>query len=258
MKGSPITAQRRPLASNERLCFIHLEKTGGTTVHHLLRANYGPVLLFPVGLERYLWPNHYRNPHTFNLWLRGCENAERRARANSAIARFRAVGGHSFFGIHADFYYTFRYITVLRDPERRVVSQFHHDTHPPLWTRLRHSAYFRQWHGLSLEAWAGRRLERGHGVNLMVRRMAGRDSPPEERLTRAQSNLQRIEFVLFTETLAEGLAELANALDWRNHHVRTQRVGRYERRALTAQEQAAVAPLIDQDVKLFRSVKGSR
>ena len=241
-----------PLAANERLCFIHIEKSGGTTVHHLLRANHGAVLLFPISLEKHLWPKHYRSAHAFHLWLRDGK-ADRRTKANAAMARFNVIGGHCFYGIHTDFDYSIRYLTVLRNPEDRIVSQYHHDTSPAPWTRVRRRSYFQEWCGLSLEEWAERRSERRRGINLMVRRLAGRDCPAGERLARAQANLQQIEFVLFTDTLTESLRELATTLDWQHRFVRTRRIGRYERRMLSARERAAIVPLIDQDLELFNS-----
>src|SRR4051812_30440612 len=98
--------------------FLHVPKASGTTLIKLLHRWYPREEIYEVGTR----------PRAEHL-------AELRARPG-----VRLVLGHAAFGLHEAMSEPARYITVLREPVARVISQFHYTSRTPqhpLYARIR-------------------------------------------------------------------------------------------------------------------------
>jgi hypothetical protein len=91
------------------LVFIHIPKTAGTTLGKLLRLHYGDA---------------FGRVNTSGAW--SAEELRDRVRAASAKPGVRVLQGHIPFGMQAVLPDDAQYVTVLRDPVERVLSQYHH------------------------------------------------------------------------------------------------------------------------------------
>jgi hypothetical protein len=95
------------------LAFIHIEKSAGTTFIHLLRKNY---FLSYMDVR----PLHPKSGRIFNSG-----DLAAYLRINPML---RCFGGHAvvpYSGLE-DAFPNIRYITILRDPAKRYISQFTH------------------------------------------------------------------------------------------------------------------------------------
>ena len=96
-------------------CFVHIEKTAGTTVHQLLKENYPSyIAIHPV----------YLTGKAREQYLLRSEQLEALVRLRSA----QGVGGHpvrSTLGYHESDSVNPIYFTFLRDPLLRYISMYH-------------------------------------------------------------------------------------------------------------------------------------
>jgi hypothetical protein len=92
-----------------QVLFLHIPKTAGTAFRTMVRKS-----LF--GSERLLiYPEPPGIPPEMVCML-----------PESQLKQFRIIYGHFFFGLHEQLPDTCRYITVLRDPVRRLISHYFH------------------------------------------------------------------------------------------------------------------------------------
>ena len=181
---------------SDRLICLHIPKTAGVSFRKLLERQYVGVPTFLRGA-----------PHFLELL----------AMSRAQREPYRVVGGHFRFGLHLLFDSPSRYITFVRDPVERVISNF---------------AYVRwqsghPWHarvlaaGLSLEQWV--RLGRaGAADNIQVRWLALRsdDEVPFGETTRQMLDdakrvlSERIEFLGITERYEESIRWIGEKLHW--------------------------------------------
>lgn len=89
------------------LTFIHIPKTGGTSLTQAIRAKYPRLLTLST-------------PEQFGAF-----------RANPSLASVDAIAGHSIFGIHRHVSTQIEYMTVLRDPIDRIVSDYYYAKRTP-------------------------------------------------------------------------------------------------------------------------------
>jgi len=101
------------------LCFVHIERAGGTTLHHLLRSNsLSAVTLTPW----YYWPNEAHAVF---------EAAEARAFFR-LVPGVRVFGGHTtrtWLGYEQALGRPLRYLTFLREPRARYLSHYRYQKH---------------------------------------------------------------------------------------------------------------------------------
>lgn len=93
------------IAGQETLIFLHIPKAGGSTLRQLLHKQYPAESIYKIESDI--------NGDILRL---GELNPER-------LQQIRLVTGHMAFGLHQHFERA-RYITLLRDPLKRVVSEY--------------------------------------------------------------------------------------------------------------------------------------
>lgn len=104
----------RPI-EDRTLLFMHIAKTGGTSVRRVLADAYAKD-------ERIF----VYDPAD----LRGAVSSEQfKGLPEDRRMRLRLVMGHFQYGIHRDLGRPFRYMTILRDPVERIVSLYYHYRH---------------------------------------------------------------------------------------------------------------------------------
>ena len=98
----------RPVAEDQRgtvLLFLHIPRTGGSTLLRLLDRQYGGEAV---------------------LKAHDAVSADVVARLHAERpARTRVIAGHFYYGVHSRLAASCRYMTFLRDPVERVVSHYH-------------------------------------------------------------------------------------------------------------------------------------
>jgi hypothetical protein len=99
------------------LIFLHIPKTGGTTLNYILEQHYSREESFATFPSRL-------HPNGSIEGFKSLPDAEK--------TRIKVLYGHMGFGLHDYFARPAVYVTVLRDPIERVLSQFYHDQREPL------------------------------------------------------------------------------------------------------------------------------
>jgi hypothetical protein len=184
--------------------FLHIPKTAGTTLRTVVEAQFGhdTVLTYYNQPSRQLLDN-------LPYLLRD----ERRS--------FRALIGHYPFGVHDGLPRPGRYITFMRDPARRVISDYHERC-----GRLPEEMSNGSGGLMTLEE----ALERhpSHYDNIQTRYLTGvwGRALDESDLDNALANLDaHFEFAGTVERFDEGLAALGKTLGWTDLSYERQNVG---------------------------------
>ncbi|MEM9384679.1 MAG: hypothetical protein AAGA68_06440 [Pseudomonadota bacterium] len=169
--------QDRAVPKDALVAFVHIEKAAGTTLLYLLRRNY---------LGRYLDVRPYAERTPSGIFM--AEDLRVALRVNPFI---RAIGGHAvapFSDLASQASRPVRYITLLRDPVARYLSQF------------------RYWNRVMAKDWSFERfLDHEPSFDLQTRKLCGnRDS-------NAALDALRGEFALIgtVESLDEFLVQFA-------------------------------------------------
>ncbi len=187
-----------------RLVLLHLQKTGGTTLHRQFAAGFPAAAICPERFDRL---------HKFG----------------PGLGEFAYYSGHFNFDALDYIPGPKRVVTVLREPRERLVSLYMFWTrHSDAWVAANPGAapaLARQCPDFTSFLTSAERLLRDGTQNEMARRLAGwcdvgapgeytyRGEPmaPEAVLARAEANLRRIDFVGVTEVLDGLYARVAVA-----------------------------------------------
>ena len=97
------------------LIFLHIPKTAGTTLNRIIEWQYDPRRIFTV------------DPHQIRATVKRLRTLPEERRRN-----LQAVRGHFIYGVHDCLPQGGTYITILRDPVKRVLSSFQFIQRRPL------------------------------------------------------------------------------------------------------------------------------
>ncbi len=172
---------RKPEEDDRGFIFLHIPKTGGTTLNGLLQSNYPGVRIRLM---------HSRLDEENFLSLPETEKKE-----------YRILSGHFPYGLHRDLpFRSWRYLTLLRDPADRIASFYFHILRSP-------SDYLyklTQEPGLSLEAFAQSRFSRELD-NFQVRMLS--DTMDKAFGTVTEADLEKASRILSEQMSAFGVLE---------------------------------------------------
>jgi hypothetical protein len=98
--------------------FVHVPKTGGTTLTGIARRLFGRERVF----EAYRTIGSLVNGAAVERAVEEIEKAEGRV----TLPRFRFITGHAPFGMHRRLTHPSVYVSLVRNPIERCVSYYHH------------------------------------------------------------------------------------------------------------------------------------
>ncbi len=174
------------------LVFLHIPRTGGTTLSSSLVRSYRPdetlrldILDKALDTELERIPSHMR-------------------------AEARLIHGHMPFGVHAYMDRRCEYVTVLRNPLERVVSVYTLITQAP--GHVLHERVVGA--GITLEAYVESGMDEGQTANSQTRQLSGRQfgTLDDAALEEAKRNLEGFLVVGLTERFEETFVLLRRAV----------------------------------------------
>lgn len=93
---------RNSMSEKEVLIFMHIPKTGGTTLRRIIDKQYKPNEIYRT----------YKNVV--------------KPQGKMTDQNIRCIQGHDYFGIHKQINKPYKYVTMLRDPVERVISNYYY------------------------------------------------------------------------------------------------------------------------------------
>jgi hypothetical protein len=186
------------LHPDETLCFIHIPKTGGLTMRSILDRHFAFAEICPADS----WP-----------MLRGLSKEQ--------LSRYRLVRGHFAFNIDARLLSKPVYMTLLRDPIERTLSQYDYVRRDPSNGRLHEIVRDK-----TLEDYLDDEFLREETIrDIQTRFVAPAAQVPDDvevvaplshlGIAQAKINLQQCAFVGVTERMKDSLRLLAHTFGWR-------------------------------------------
>jgi Galactose-3-O-sulfotransferase len=198
--SSALKDGREPVSSPRRLIYLHVPKTGGTTLRGVIERQYGLEAVFKVdGYDLVASIQRYRNL------------------SENARAEIKAFVGHMPFGWHDILDESAVYVTLLRHPVGRIVSHYRYVLRTPE-AALHEDTRSRQ---LSLEEYVqaspGASIFNNGQTRLLAGPLLRQDEPvTEETLELAKGNIEeRFLLVGVTERFDESLLMMRRELRWR-------------------------------------------
>ena len=226
--------------ADRAIIFLHLPKCGGTTLNRIIEWEYPARRIYSID------PSFFRWSHRKLMRL-----------PPRKLARVLVFKGHMPFGLHARLTQPATYITFLREPVERVISEYYFILHRRL------QPQYRRMQTLSLEEYAAGTPHH----NTQTKLIAGRGDYPnfvagdcnDETLAVAEDNLAKhFTFAGLTERFDEGVAALKVLFGWniaRYAHFNVTASLRPKKDAVPADIQALIAERNKYDVHLYEHVK---
>jgi hypothetical protein len=224
------------------VAFVHIPKTGGSTVTLMLMRAYSKPMVHDAG----------------NCFRGRIEKTERKI-ARPKVAKARATAGHIPYGLYRKYLPPdTRYVTILREPVGRVISHWYRHRRR---TGSRHDAA-RPWVTNSIEE--ALNIGMPEVNNVATRLLCGVETPygdlPADALDQAKANLREFAFVGIQERFDESLAlmERTIGLEELVPYGEAQRVTHHggARDEFTDEQRALIAEHNQLDAELYVFAKG--
>jgi Galactose-3-O-sulfotransferase len=225
-----------PNAKTPAIIFVHLPKCGGTTLNRLIEWEYSPTQVLSI------------DPSFFRWSYRKVISLPRRR-----LARMRAFQGHMPFGLHKILPQKATYLTVLREPVDRGISEYYYAL-----SRVVHPEH-RTIRRLSLDKY----IQLTPYANVQTKLLAGQDSGydflsgdcNDTTLELAKQNLsEHFSLVGLTERFEETLALAKLLFGWKIRHYSSFNVtrGRPTKDEVPAEIRNVIEERYRYDVELYR------
>lgn len=108
--------------STDLIYFLHIPKTAGTTLTNFLDKHYAKKDILPHKLWNQLLPTY---------------KSEQFKKNSNPLKEFKLIRGHFGYGLHREIGARPQYITMLREPIDRTISQFYHFKRDPIFSWYR-------------------------------------------------------------------------------------------------------------------------
>lgn len=191
--------------ANKPLIFLHIPKAGGMTLHNILKRQFSPQEIYNIEGTR------------IQDSISNFMNLPKREKL-----KVKCLKGHMPYGLHKELLQAADYITLLRKPSERLISEYYYILSEP-----KHKAYeFYHKNSISLEEHIRRHIET-NANNLQTRWISGlvnidKFDPPypllsENALEIAKENIIRSFSVAGTvEMFDESLLLMKRTYCWKN------------------------------------------
>lgn len=178
--------ERKRLNQEELTIFLHIPKTGGTTLNTIFRNQYDRSEFF--------------DHESYQDELMKLEEL-----TDEVKQKLVAVSGHYYFGIHTQFTKPFNYFTILREPVDRVISAYYFLKNFPGYERVQ---------TMTLEEFV---LNEPKAQNMQTMLVSG-DLHSNPSLQKAKEHLRNFKVVGVTEQFNETLFLLQKEYGWIHIH----------------------------------------
>ncbi|MEA2041474.1 MAG: sulfotransferase family 2 domain-containing protein [Bacteroidota bacterium] len=222
--------------------FLHIPKAGGSTLHRIAEHQYVPKKIFTVKGD------------AINKYLSKLNNLSKKE-----VDNLQFIKGNLPFGIHRTLPGKYQYITILRDPVRRVISHYYYVKQST--THYLHQKYDLK--NMSLKEYVSNpptnELNNGQvrflcGLPKVDYGLGGRDYIGEEQkmLDAAKENLRNMPAFGLLERYDLSLLLFADILNWHSPYYKIRNKAKVKKEKVSDETLEIIKANNQADIKLYR------
>jgi hypothetical protein len=223
------------MSDNEKIIFLHIPKTAGTSLRLIIEQEYQPedclFLYYPVYDEITI------------------------AEIQLQLSKAKVLYGHLTFGVHELFNITGKYITFLRHPIDRVISFYKYsasDLDSPYYAHIQN--------GLSLVEMLQQEITiqtNNHMTRILANYWQEDRLDDSQYVDKALENLNNFYYVGLLEKFNESIEQLGNKLNWKTRYeVPFVNANTYEKQLkIDSTTQAVLEQYNHLDLLLYEAIK---